>query len=45
MKLRPGTNVDPKVWSAKGYEFIQKKDYENVCSLLPLVLHLQDNSL
>lgn len=29
-QLRPGTTANPKTWSAKGYEFIHKKDYENV---------------
>lgn len=30
MKLRPGTSANPEIWSAKGYEFILKKDYGNV---------------
>lgn len=33
-QLRPGTTANPKTWSAKGYDFIHKKDYENV-SLIP----------
>lgn len=28
-QLRPSTKADPKIWSAKGYELIYKKDYEN----------------
>lgn len=33
-QLRPGTTANPKTWSAKGYEFIHKKDYENVIIIL-----------